>query len=100
MAYGAISESSSVRNAEALVARRAREAQSGLPVFLKNNTRPQPAWQEIVDFLNQPRCAQPGALAAPRERRAISSTEPSIILPRRSTEWPRPGTGLGSAARL
>jgi hypothetical protein len=64
MAYGAISESSPVRNT--LVAAHVKR-QSGLPVFLKNNTRPQPAWQEIVDFLNQPLGAQPGAFAAPRE---------------------------------
>jgi len=63
MACGAVSESSPKPWPHAAHVKR----QSGLPVFLKNNTKPQSAWQEIVDFLNQPLGAQPGAFAAPRE---------------------------------
>jgi hypothetical protein len=50
----------------------------GLSDFLKNNTKHQPAWQEIVDFSYQASWPPTRRLAAPWERRAISSTESRI----------------------
>ena len=50
MACGAISEPSPVRNEQAWSRAAHAKRQSGFSAFLKNNTRPQPAWQEIGDF--------------------------------------------------
>jgi hypothetical protein len=51
MACGAISESFPVLNAEALAARRLWVAPAGLASLSeKQYIKPQPAWQEIVDF--------------------------------------------------
>src|SRR5580704_2619025 len=98
MACGAISESSPVRNAEALVARRAREAPVGFAGLLKNNTRPQPAWQEIVVFSQSASRRSTGRVRRSSGVRSdlINGTEyhSSEALDR------RPGAGLGSGARL
>src|SRR5580693_1469872 len=51
----------------ALRARRPYEARYGLWVFLKNNIMRQPAWQEIVDFLNRASGLGP-ALSPPSAR--------------------------------
>jgi hypothetical protein len=51
MACGAIPEPFPVLTAEAMVARGPREAPAGIgDLSEKDNTRFQPAWQEIVDF--------------------------------------------------
>jgi hypothetical protein len=73
MACGAIPESfESLNNSLSLqpkpwsgVAHRKR--QSGLPVFLKNNTKPKPVWQEIVNFSSRPFRPSMGAFFAPSE---------------------------------
>jgi hypothetical protein len=49
MAYLAINEPFPALDGE-VSGRRQREHQAGSLVFLKNNTTPKPAWQEIVDF--------------------------------------------------
>ena len=52
--------------------------QPDLPAFLKNNTKSEPTWQEIVDFSHRASGSQPGALAAPQKRQATSPTKSRI----------------------
>jgi hypothetical protein len=64
MACGAISESLSDLNAEARSRVAHEKCEADLSTFLKNNTRSQPAGQEIVDFSYRASQPRPGAFAA------------------------------------